>query len=50
MRTGYLARGVAVAAAFMLLLATAPPAHAATPVVSNVVATQVAGTHQVRIT
>jgi sulfatase modifying factor 1 len=50
MRTASLARGVVVAAALMLLLADAPPTHAATPVVSNVVATQIAGTYQVRIT
>lgn len=50
MRTAFLARGGVVAAALMLLLAAAPPAHAVTPVVSNVVATQIAGTGTVRIT
>jgi formylglycine-generating enzyme required for sulfatase activity len=51
MRTVCLARGVAVAAALVLLLTAAPPSHAqSAPVVSNVVATQIAGTYQVRIT
>jgi len=51
MRTACLARGVAVATAFMLLSAAAPLAHAGSaPVVSNVFGTQIAGTGQVRIT
>ncbi len=50
MRTACLARGVVVAATFLVLLAAVSPAQAATPVVSNVVATQIAGTYQVIIT
>jgi formylglycine-generating enzyme required for sulfatase activity len=51
MRTAYLARGVTVAAALVLLLAAAPAAHAqSAPVVTNVVATQIAGTYYVSIT
>ena len=51
MRTACPALGVTAAAGFLLLLAAAPPAHAnSAPVVSNVVATQIAGTYQVRIT
>jgi formylglycine-generating enzyme required for sulfatase activity len=49
MRTASLARGVVVAVG-VLLLAAGPPAHAATPVVTNVIATQIAGTGTVRIT
>jgi sulfatase modifying factor 1 len=51
MRTAWLARGVVSVAAFLLLLAAAPSVLAnSAPVVSNVVATQIAGTGQVRIT
>jgi sulfatase modifying factor 1 len=51
MRTASLARSVAVAAGVLLLLAAAPSAYAnSAPVVSNVVATQIAGTGQVLIT
>jgi formylglycine-generating enzyme required for sulfatase activity len=51
MRVAHLARGVAVAAAFMLSPAAAPRAQAnSSPVVSNVGATQIAGTYQVLIT
>jgi hypothetical protein len=49
MRTASLARRVVVVAGVLMLLASVPPAHAAIPVVSNVVVTQIASTSQVRI-